>query len=75
MKLRYTLPALADLDQILEGDRNSVQRADRMPRADRLVGRLGGEPRLVAVNLGKGMELLVLCLDAIEQRLDQIDGR
>ena len=46
-----------------------------MSRPDRLVGGLGGEPRLGGVNLDKGVQLLVVRVDARQQRLDQIDRR
>ncbi len=67
-------PAL-DVDQVLERDRHAVQRPDRMAGADRLVGRLGGEPRVVGIDLDKGVQLRVVRRDAREQRLDDIDRR
>jgi hypothetical protein len=64
-----------DLDQILERDRYPVKRPDRMPRADRLVGRLGGKPGRLGVNLDKGVQLGLPCADPLEQRIDKIDRR
>jgi len=37
-----------------------MQRADFVPRSDRLVGGFGGVPRFVGVNLDKGVQLLIL---------------
>src|SRR5262249_61605251 len=60
--------------QILARVRNSLQWADRMPGPDRLVARLGGEPRLFAINFDKGVQLLVMRPDSIEQRVNQLNG-
>ena len=64
-----------DLDQVLQRDRKPVQRADRMSLADRLVCRFSSNPRLLLVNLNKGVELTILSADPLEQRVDQIDRR
>src|SRR5262249_6263205 len=64
-----------DLDQILERDRDPVQRADLVPRADRLVCRFCSKPRLPFVNLNKGVELPVLGTDSLKERVNQIDRR
>ncbi len=64
-----------DLDQVLQRDRQAVQRPDFMARADRLVGGLGSQPRIVAVNLDKGVQLPILGLYARKQRGDDIDRR
>jgi len=67
-------PAL-EVDQILQRDRDTVQRADRVAGADRLVGRFGRKPRVVAIDVDKGVQLFVMRGDAREQRLDDIDRR
>ena len=36
-----------------------MQRPDRMPGADRLVGGLGRQPRVLAIDVDKGVKLLV----------------
>ena len=64
-----------NLYQVLERDRDPVQRPDRMPRADRLVGRLCREPRVLGINLDKGVQLGVRRADPFEQAIDQIDRR
>jgi len=64
-----------DFDQVLESDRDPVQRPDRVPRSDRLVGRLGGEPRILGINLDKGMQLGVRRADPGQRSIDEIDGR
>jgi hypothetical protein len=46
-----------------------------MPRADRLVGRLCREPRVLGINLDKGVQLGVRRADPFEQAIDQIDRR
>ena len=46
-----------------------------MPRTDRLVGCLGGKPRVLLINLDKGVQLGVSHVDPLEQGIDQIDRR
>ena len=46
-----------------------------MPRADRFVGRLGGEPRFLGINLDKGVQLAVRRADPRERGVDEIDRR
>ena len=67
--------AALDVDQVFERDRHAVQRSDRMAGADRLVGGLGGEPRVVGIDVDKGVQLRIVRGDAGEQRLDDIDRR
>src|SRR5215813_7995608 len=64
-----------DLDQVLERNWNPVQRPDHMSRADGFVCRLGGKPRLLGINLHKGVELTIPGTNLLEQRVDQIDRR
>ena len=44
-----------------------------MPRSDSLVGGLGGEPRLVVIDIDKGVQLLILRANSREQLIDEID--
>ena len=44
-----------------------------MPRSDRFVGRLGGEPGLLAVHLGRGVQFSIRCADPREQGIHEID--
>ena len=64
-----------EVDQILQRDRHAMQRPDRVARADRLVGRLGGEPSIVAVNIDKRVQFGIVRGDACQQRLDDCDRR
>jgi len=64
-----------DLDQILERDRDPVERADPVPRADRLVGRFGGEPGLLVIYFDKGVQFPVRLVDPFERGIDNIDRR
>jgi hypothetical protein len=63
-----------DLDQVLESDRNPVQRHDRMPGANRLVGRLGGKQRLFAIHFDKGMEFPVVRPDSVSSASTRSTG-
>ena len=64
-----------EVDQILQRDRDAVQRADRMARADRFVGGLGGKSGIVAIDIDVGVQFAVEPRDAREKRLDNIDRR
>ena len=52
-----------------------MQRPDHVPRAEGFVCRFSSNPRLLLVNLNKGVELTILSADPLEQRVDQIDRR
>jgi len=65
--------AAFQIDQVLERDRDAVQRADAMTAPDRAVGGLGGQARLGLVDSDVAMESLAR-LDAREQRVDDVDG-
>ena len=67
-------PAL-DLDEVLQRDRDAVQRPDGVAGADGLVGGLGGQTGLRGVDLDEGVELRVKRLDAGEIRFDHLYRR
>jgi hypothetical protein len=67
--------AAVQFDQVFQRDRNAVQRPDRVAGADRLVGRLGGEPGVVGIDLDEAVEPRLQRRDAREASRGQIDGR
>ena len=66
--------ATLEIHEVLERDRHAVQRADAVPGADGPVGAFGGEPRLLVVEGDERVQGRV-ALDALEQRIDDVDGR
>ncbi len=46
-----------------------------MAGADRLLGPLGGQPRIVGIDVDEGAQLGLEAFDAGQQRLDHVDGR
>ena len=67
--------AAFELDEVLERNRNAVQRPDGVARADGLVGRLRGEAGLRLVDLDEGVQLRVQPGDALEAGGDDVDRR
>ena len=53
-----------EIDQILQRDQHTVQRPDHMARPDRLVGGFGGEPRVIGIDIDKGVQLRIVRFDA-----------
>jgi len=69
LRSRRRLPAL-HFQQILERDRQSVQRSPRGMRAACEVGRVGELQRIVAIDVDERVQLAVQRIDAGETRLD-----
>ena len=62
-----------DFHQVLDGDRNAVQRADRVAGADGLVGGFGGEAGVGGVDRDERLQPGFQPLDACKKLVDQID--
>ena len=61
------------LDQILERDRDAMQRPDGVARTDGLVGGVRRETCLLVVDLDEGVQLRVELGDALETGGDDVD--
>ena len=62
-----------DFHEVLDGDRDAVQRADGVAGADGFVGGLGGEAGVGRVDRNEGLEFRLQPFDAGQQFVDQID--
>ena len=63
-----------DLHEVLDRDRNAVQRADlRGPRADGFVRRLGGQPGIRGIDRHESLEFGLQPVDPRQIFVDQID--
>ena len=69
---REDAPRVVD---VLEPEGDAVQRAARRARGDLGLGLPGLLPRQIERARDEGARLAVVLLDALDQRLDQIDGR
>ncbi len=67
--------AALDVDQVLQRDRHPVERPDRVAGADRPVGALRREARIVGEHRGEGLELRLAGRDGLEHRLHGLDRR
>jgi len=67
--------AALDLDQVLQGDRDAVQRPNGVTGANRLFGRFRRQSGVLGIDLHKGLELWLPHLDAREIDFDEVDRR
>ena len=67
-------PMTRVVEDVLDGDRDSMERSHRIG-GPRLVPRRGGKPRLPLEDADEGMELPVQLPDSPEIEIDQLAGR
>ena len=63
-----------DLDEVLDRDRDAVQRADSMAGPDGLVRGLGGKPGVGGVDRDEGVELGFQPFDPGQVFIHEVDG-
>ena len=49
-----------------------MQRANPVPRPDRLIGRLSGKPRLLGIDFDKGVQFSISRLDPRQRGVDEV---
>ena len=64
-----------DLHEVLDRDRDAVERADGMAGTDGLVGGLGGEPGVGGVDRDERLELGFQTFDACQVFIHEVDRR
>jgi hypothetical protein len=64
-----------DVQEILEGDRNAVQRTHALPRVERLVGELRGAARLSFIDLDEGVKPGIVSRNPLKIALKKPAGR
>src|SRR5262245_50425805 len=64
-----------ELHEVLERNRDAVQRPDRMPRADGLVSSLRRQSRLLFIDLDERVELAIEPGDALQASGGDLHGR
>ncbi len=64
-----------DIAEILVGDRQAVQWAQRKARCARLVRAVSERSRFLGIDFGKGVQLAVGLVDPLQQGIDDFPGR
>src|SRR5262245_16242090 len=64
-----------DVDDVLDADRHAMQRTAQASRHRLRFGRLRGLQRGLAIELDEGVEPGVEAVDALQERVQELDGR
>src|SRR5262245_55674257 len=63
-----------ELDEVLECDRDTVQRPDRVSSTNGPVGGFRSQPRLLVIDLDKGVKFAVEACDSLQAAGDDLHG-